>query len=158
MYQIEDQTRKGATDTTEILCHRITESLSSIHAITRLSTMLGLPADTVAELLAPLGINQGAADISQGLDTLLHTAKVLGVVEEYALTPEPLCLDKPLTVTPEGPDGLSVRIELPAGWLVELDLPGVALANEERLRRKWNEHNTVPPVPHPEVKPLANMA
>jgi hypothetical protein len=137
MYQIEIQTTKRtSTASTEALCCRLTESLSSIHAITRLPTVLGLPADTVAELLAPLGINQGDADITH-LDALLHTAKVLGVVEEYAITQEPHCLGKPLTVEPVGSEGQSVRVELPSGWLVELDLPGVALANEERTRRKW---------------------
>lgn len=136
MYQIENPTT-GTSTSTEVLCQRLTESLSSIHAVTRLSTMLGLPADTVAELLAPLGLTQDQAlDITR-LDALLHTAKALGVVEEYALTPEPHYLGRPLTVTHEGPEGLSVRIELPSGWLVELDLPGVALANEERARSKW---------------------
>lgn len=137
MYQIERQTTTGtSTTSTEVLCHRLTESLSSIHAITRLSTMLGLPDDTVTELLAPLGINQGDADTSR-LDMLLHTAKVLGIVEEYAITKEPHFLGLPLTVEPVGPEGQSIRVELPSGWLVELDLPGVALANEERTRRKW---------------------
>jgi len=136
MYQIESQRTDVTSKGTETLCHSLAESFLSIHAAIRLSTMLGLPADTVAELLAPLGINQGAADISR-LNALLHIAKVLGVIEEYALTKEPHCLGKPLTVEPVGPEGMSVRIELPSGWLVELDHPGVALANEERLWRKW---------------------
>lgn len=59
MYQIESQTMKGTAATTEVLCHRLTESLASLHAVTRLSTMLGLPADTVAELLAPSGYQPG---------------------------------------------------------------------------------------------------
>lgn len=138
MYQIEIQATTGTnTTSTEVLCCRLTESLSSIHAITRLSTMLGLPADTVAELLAPLGILKGQALDTSRLDMLLHTAKVLGVVEEYAITKEPHCLGLPLTVEPVGPEGQSIRVELPSGWLVELDLPGVALANEELTRRKW---------------------
>jgi len=133
MYQIERQTITGtSTASTEALCHRLKESLSSIHAITNLSTVLGLPADTVAELLAPLGINQGDADISR-LDALLHTAKVLGVVEEYAVTKEPHCLGHPLTVEPVGPEGQSVRVELPSGWLVELDLP----RSDDRRNRSW---------------------
>lgn len=142
MYQIEDKTIKGTAPTTEVLCHRLTESLSSIHAVTRLSTMLGLPADTVAELLAPLGILKGQEIDLTRLDMLLHTAKALGVIEEYAITQEPHCLGLPLTVEPVGPEGLSVRVELPsnasAGWLVELDLPGAALACEERTRRSWS--------------------
>lgn len=108
----------------------------TVDAVDFSSTMLGHPADTVAELLAPLGINQGDACISR-LDMLLHTAKVLGVVEVYAVTQEPHCLGLPLTVEPVGPEGQSIRVELPSGWLVELDLPGVALANDERARRKW---------------------
>jgi hypothetical protein len=96
MYLIESQTTKRtSTTSTEALCCRLTESLSSINAITRLSTVLDLPTDTVADLLAPLAINQGDANISR-LDTLLHTAKVLGVVEEYAITKEPHCLGLPL--------------------------------------------------------------
>lgn len=140
MYQIEDQTIKETTSAPEVLCQRLTESLSSIHAVTRLSAMLGLPLDTVADLLAPLGILKGqrlgvqqdepAVDLTR-LDMLLHTAKALGAIEEYAITQEPRCLGLPLTVTTEGPDGLSVRVEAPTGWLVELDLPGASLASEE---------------------------
>ncbi|MBE1427416.1 hypothetical protein H4684_004113 [Desulfomicrobium macestii] len=103
--------------------------------------MLGLPADTVADLLAPLGILKGQAIDPTRLDTLLHTAKALEVVEEYAITQEPHCLGLPLKVELVGPEGLSVRVELPSGWLVELDLPGASagasLASEERARRKW---------------------
>lgn len=42
----------------------------------------------------PLGINQGDADITR-LDAFLHTAKVLGVIEEYAVIKEPHCLGLP---------------------------------------------------------------
>ena len=140
MYQIteEGQTKTSTkTEATEVLCHRLTESLSSIHAITRLSTMLGLKAETVAELLAPLGILKGQNTDPTRLDALLQTAKALGVVEEYAITKEPHCLGLPLTVEPVGLEGLSVRVELPSGWLVELDLPGASLASKERARRRW---------------------
>lgn len=138
MYQIESQTTETTTKGTEVLCHRLTESLSSIHAVTRLSTMLGLPVDTIAELLAPLGILRGQGMDITRLDALLHTAKGLRVIEEYAITKEPHCLGRLLTaLEPEGPEGLSIRVELPSGWLIELDLPGVALANEERTRNKY---------------------
>ena len=148
MYQIESQitgaATKGASTSVEVLCHLLKESLSSIHAVTRLSTMLGIPVDTMAELLAPLGILKGQGMDVTRLGALLHTAKVLGVIEEYAITKEPHCLGQPLTVRePEGPEGLSIRVELPAGWLVELDLPGVALANEERIKRKYAENKAV---------------
>ena len=137
MYQMETQTKSTTTESIETLCHRLTESLSSTHAATRLSTMLGLPADTVAKLLAPLGVLKGQEIDPTRLDSLLHTAKALEVVEEYAITQEPHCLGLPLTVEAVGPEGLSVRVELPSGWLVELDLPGAALASEERVKRKW---------------------
>lgn len=143
MYQIETQTKTSTTEATEILCKRLTESLSSIHADTRLSTMLGLPADTMAELLAPLGILKGqgmdstvSAETCLRLDMLLHTAKALGVVEEYAITKQAHCLGEPLSVVPVGVDLKSVMIELPSGWLVELDLPGASLASEEHARSR----------------------
>ena len=137
MYQISQATTGTSTTSTGVLCHRLTEPLSSIHAITRLSTMLGLKAETVADLLAPLGILKGQNTDPTRLDALLHTAKALEVVEEYAITQEPRCLGLPLTVEPVGPEGLSVRVELPSGWLVDLDLPGASLASEERAKRKW---------------------
>ncbi|PKN42587.1 MAG: hypothetical protein CVU60_06260 [Deltaproteobacteria bacterium HGW-Deltaproteobacteria-18] len=137
MYQIEDKTIKRTVPAAEAICHHLTESLSSIYAVTRLSTMLGLPADTVAKLLAPLGVLKGQEIDPTRLDSLLLTAKALEVVEEYAITQEPHCLGLPLTVEAVGPEGLSVRVELPSGWLVELDLPGAALASEERVKRKW---------------------
>jgi hypothetical protein len=140
MYQIESQTKTSTTEK-ETLCHRLTESLSSIHAVTRLSALLSLKAETVTELLAPLGILKGQAIDPTRLDALLHTAKALEVVEEYTITQEPHCLGLPLTVMTEGPEGLSVRIELPSGWLVELDLPGASLASEERARRQEHDRS-----------------
>lgn len=141
MYQISQTTTGTCTTSTGVLCHRLTESLSSVHAVTRLSTMLGLKAETVADLLAPLGILKGQDTDPSRLDALLHTAKALGVVEEYAITKEPHCLGLPLTVEPVGPEGQSIRVELPSGWLVELDLPVASLASEERARRQEHDHS-----------------
>lgn len=153
MYQTESQTttrtvkaascRNTCPNTdTEVLCYRFTESPHSIHAVTRLSTMLGLPAETIADLLAPLGLLQGRADITR-LGSLLRIAKRLGVIEEYCLTKEPHCLGEPLTVEPVGVDMMTIRAELPSGWLVELDLPGTSAACEERFRQRiMEEENT----------------
>lgn len=129
MYQIEHQTTTTTNKEINVLCHRLTESLSSIYVVKRISTMLGLSADTVADLIAPLGITNTAttnkgADIP-GLEMLLHTAKVVGFVEEYTISLEPSCLGKPLTVIPEGH---CIVITLPSGWLVELDMPGATQA------------------------------
>lgn len=147
MYQTEHQTLTTMTKGTEVLCHRLTESTACIHAVTRLSTMLGIPADTVADLIAPLGITTNKGADIPGLDTLLHTAKVLGFIEEYTITKEPRCHGDIKHLTIEGPmgaDGLSFRIALPSGWLVELDLPGAMQACVHELSHNlhtepWNK-------------------
>jgi len=70
----------------------------------------------------------------------LHTAKVMGFVEEYTISLEPSCLGKPMTVIPEG---RCIVITLPSGWLVELDLPGAMQAcvrelSHDQPTESWN--------------------
>ena len=106
-----------------LLCDRLSYCLSAVHAVDRIASLLGLPPSTVANLLAPVMGNteHGKGPDIARIDSLLHTAKAFGLIEEYAIWEAP-------TAATEGPDIGAPRITVEATdtqWLeYRIVLPG----------------------------------
>jgi len=123
------------TTAAALLCDRLSYCLSAVHAVDRIASLLGLPPSTVANLLAPVMGNteHGKGPDIARLDTLLHTAKVFGLIEEYAIWEAPTAAAGPdigaprITVEATDAQWLEYRITLP-GAAVELALPGTGEA------------------------------
>ncbi len=123
------------TTAAALLCDRLSYCLSAVHAVDRIASLLGLPPSTVANLLAPVIGNTAhgkGPDIAR-LDTLLHTAKVFGLIEEYAIWEAPTAAAGPdigaprITVEATDAQWLEYRITL-LGAEVVLALPGASEA------------------------------
>ena len=118
-----------------LLCDRLSYCLSAVHAVDRIASLLGLPPSTVANLLAPVMSNteHGKGPDIARLDTLLRTAKVFGLIEEYAIWEAPAAAASPdigaprITVEATDAQWLEYRITLPGAEVV-LALPGAGEA------------------------------
>ncbi|MEG6504480.1 hypothetical protein [Nitratidesulfovibrio sp. 1201_IL3209] len=118
-----------------LLCDRLSYCLSAVHAVDRIASLLGLPPSTVANLLAPVMGNteHGKGPDIARLDTLLHTAKAFGLIEEYAIWETPTATEGPdigaprITVEATDAQWLEYRIILPGAEVV-LALPGAGEA------------------------------